>query len=339
MGRYIIRRSLFAIPTLVAISLIIFAILDLAPGDPTSNLPLTIPAEIREQIRESLGLNDPFLIAWLKWMRLMFINEPLHAIDSIFGTCIGDCENRARILSWSSRAPAIDIIMQRMPQTLWVLGLAFIFGILIAIPVGVISAYKQYSAFDNVGTFVTMVGFSVPTFFTGLLAIVIFSVWLGWFPSFYTTTHVVDWTSWESISFQFKQMIMPIAVLSLFNAAALSRFTRASMLDNLNEDYVRTARSKGLKENKVVMTHVMRNSLIPVVTLIALQVPGIFAGAIITEQIFRINGLGALLITAIGQSDLPMVQTLTFMFAVLIVLFNLIADVLYGVMDPRIRYD
>ena len=339
MGRYIIRRTLFAIPTLILISLIIFAILDLAPGDPTSNLPLTIPAEIREQIRESLGLNDPFLVAWLKWMRLMFINEPLNAIDSIFGTCIGDCENRARIISWSSRAPAIDVIMQRMPQTLWVLGLAFIFGILIAIPVGVISAYKQYSAFDNVGTFVTMVGFSVPTFFTGLLAIVIFSVWLGWFPSFYTTTHVVDWTSWESISFQLKQMIMPIAVLSLFNAAALSRFTRASMLDNLNQDYVRTARSKGLKENKVVMTHVMRNSLIPVVTLIALQVPGIFAGAIITEQIFRINGLGALLITAIGQSDVPMVQTLTFMFAVLIVLFNLIADVMYGVMDPRIRYD
>ncbi|HEY6635147.1 MAG TPA: ABC transporter permease [Acidimicrobiia bacterium] len=339
MGRYIIRRTLFAIPTLIAISLIIFAILDLAPGDPTSALPLTIPAEVREQIREALGLNDPFLIAWLKWMRLMFINEPLNAIDSIFGTCIGDCENRARIISWSSRAPAIDVIMQRMPQTLWVLGLAFIFGILIAIPVGVISAYKQYSAFDNVGTFVTMVGFSVPTFFTGLLAIVIFSVWLGWFPSFYTTTHVVDWTSWESISFQIKQMIMPIAVLSLFNAAALSRFTRASMLDNLNQDYVRTARSKGLKENKVVMTHVMRNSLIPVVTLIALQVPGIFAGAIITEQIFRINGLGALLITAIGQSDVPMVQTLTFMFAVLIVLFNLIADVMYGVMDPRIRYD
>lgn len=339
MGRYIIRRGLFAIPTLIVISLIIFAILDLAPGDPTSNLPLTIPAEIREQIRESLGLNDPFLVAWLKWMRLMFINEPLHAIDTIFGTCIGDCESRARILSWSSRAPAIDVIMQRMPQTLWVLGLAFIFGILIAIPVGVISAYKQYSAFDNVGTFVTMVGFSVPTFFTGLLAIVIFSVWLGWFPSFYTTTHVVDWTDWDSVWFQIEQMIMPIAVLSLFNAAALSRFTRASMLDNLNEDYVRTARSKGLKENKVVMTHVMRNSLIPVVTLIALQVPGIFAGAIITEQIFRINGLGALLITAIGQSDLPMVQTLTFMFAVLIVLFNLIADVMYGVMDPRIRYD
>ena len=233
----------------------------------------------------------------------------------------------------------MDVIAQRLPQTLWVLGLSFILGIFIAIPVGVFSAYKQYSVFDNVGTFVTMVGYSVPTFFTGLLVIVIFSVWLGWFPSFYSTTHEVSLTDWSSIVFQVKQMVMPVAVLSLFNAAALSRFTRASMLDNLNEDYVRTARSKGLGETKVVTTHVMRNSLIPVVTLIALQIPGIFAGAIITEQIFRINGLGALLITAIGQSDLPMVQTLTFLFAVLIVIFNLIADVTYGFLDPRIRYE
>jgi peptide/nickel transport system permease protein len=339
MGRYIIRRTLFAIPTLVVISLIIFAILDLAPGDPTGQLPLTISAEIRENIRESLGLNDPFLIKWFKWMNLMFINEPLHAIDTVFNACLGDCENRARIISWSSRAPAIDIIVQRLPQTIWVLGLAFVLGTLIAIPIGVISAYRQYSAFDNIGTFVTMVGYSAPTFFTGLLAIVIFSVWLGWFPSFYTTTHVIDWTSWDSIWFQFEQMVMPVTVLTLFNAAVLSRFTRASMLDNLNEDYVRTARAKGLVEPKVVITHVMRNSLIPVVTLLALSVPGIFAGAIITEQIFRINGIGALLITAIGQSDVPMVQTLTFIFAVLIVLFNLIADVTYGLLDPRIRYD
>jgi len=337
MGTYVVRRTLFAIPTLLAISFIIFAILDLAPGDPTSQLPLTIPVEVRERILESLGVNDPFLIKWLKWMQLMFINEPLHAIDSIFGTCIGDCEARARIISWSSRAPAIDVIYQRIPQTLWVLGLAFIFGTLIAIPVGIISAYKQYSAFDNIGTFVTMIGFSVPTFFTGLLAIVIFSVWLGWFPSFYDTTLVVN--SWDSFVLQVKQMIMPVAVLTLFNAAVLSRFTRASVLDNLNEDYVRTARSKGLGENKVVLTHVMRNSLIPVVTLLALSVPGIFAGAIITEQIFRINGLGQLLIVAIGQGDIPMVQTLTFIFAVLIVVFNLVADITYGLLDPRIRYD
>jgi peptide/nickel transport system permease protein len=337
MGRYVIRRILFAIPTLITISLIIFAILDLAPGDPTSQLPLTLPAEIREQIRESLGLNEPFLVKWVKWMRLMFINEPLNAIENIFNVCIGDCEGRARIISWSSRAPAIDVIMQRIPQTLWVLGLAFIIGTLIAIPVGIISAYKQYSAFDNVGTLFSTIGFSVPTFFTGLLAIVIFSVTLDWFPSFYDTTLVVN--SWETLVQQVKQMIMPVAVLSLFNAAALSRFTRASMLDNLNEDYVRTARSKGVSERKVVMTHVLRNSLIPVVTLLALQIPGIFGGAIITEQIFRINGLGQLLIVAIGQSDVPMVQTLTFIFAVLIVAFNLVADVTYGFLDPRIRYD
>ncbi len=337
MAQYILRRTLFAIPTLIVISLIIFAILDLAPGDPTSQLPLTLPAEVRENIRESLGFNDPFLIQWLKWMRLMFINEPLHAIESTFNFCFGECTVRDRIISWSSRAPAIDIMFQRLPQTLWVLGLAFILGIIIAIPVGVFSAYKQYSAFDNIGTFATMVGFSAPTFFTGLLAIVVFSVTLGWFPSFYDSTLVVN--SWETFVAHLKQMAMPVAVLTLFNTAALSRFTRASVLDNLNDDYVRTARAKGLGEGRVVLTHVMRNSLIPVVTLIALQVPGIFGGAIITEQIFRINGIGALLITAIGQSDVPMVQTLTFIFAVLIVVFNLLADITYGMLDPRIRYD
>jgi len=339
MGRYIIRRTLFAIPTLIVISFVIFAILDLAPGDPTASLPLTIPPEVREKIREALGFNDPFLVSWLKWLYQMMIVEPINLIEQMFDITIGDSENRVRIISWSSKAPVVDTIIERIPQTLWVLGLAFIFGIMIAIPVGVISAYKQYSAFDNVGTFVTMVGYSVPTFFTGLLAIVVFSVWLGWFPSFYDTTHEVSLTDWSSITFQIKQMIMPVAVLALFNAAALSRFTRSSMLDNLNEDYVRTARSKGLGENKVVIGHVLRNSLIPVVTLIALQIPGVFAGAIITEQIFRINGLGQLLIGAIQGADVPMVQTLTFLFAVLIVVFNLIADIMYGLLDPRIRYD
>ncbi len=339
MGRYIIRRALVAIPTLIAIAFIIFTILALAPGDPTSNLPLSVPESVRAQIREALGLGEPFLIRFVKWLQLMFINEPLHIIESVFNVCIGDCENRARVISWASRAPALDVVWQRIPQTLWVLGTAFVIGILIAIPVGVISAYKQYSWFDNIGTFVTMLGYSVPTFFTGLLMIIIFSVILGWLPSFYNTTHVIDWTSWDSVWFQIKQMIMPVAVLSLFNAAALTRYTRASMLDNLGEDYVRTARSKGARERTVVVAHVLRNSLIPVVTLIALQVPGIFAGAIITEQIFRINGIGALLIVSIGNNDVPMVQTLTFMFAVLIVTFNLVADVMYGVLDPRIRYD
>ena len=336
MGRYAVRRVLGAIPTLTVISFVIFAILDLAPGDPTANLPLTVPPDVRENIRETLGLNDPFFLSWLKWMRQMFISEPLNFIESLFDIQVGSGE-RTRIISWASRGPVVDTIVERLPQTLWVLGLGFIFGILIAIPVGVISAYKQYSVFDNVGAVVSMIGYSVPTFFTGLVAIIIFSVYLGWFPSFYDTTHTV--TDWSSLVVQIKQLVMPVAVLSLFNAAALSRFTRASMLDNLTEDYVRTARSKGLTERRVLLRHVLRNSLIPVTTLIALQVPGIFAGAIITEQIFRINGLGQLLISAIQGADIPMVQTLTFIFAVLIVVFNLVADLIYGLLDPRIRYD
>lgn len=338
MLQYVIRRTLFAIPTLLIISLIIFGILELAPGDPASQIPLTVPAEVREQMREALGFNEPFLVKWSKWGQLMIINEPLHLIDSLFNFCDGDC-NRDRIISWSSRAPALDIIYQRLPQTMWVLGTAFILGTLLAIPVGVYSAYKQYSAFDNIGTFVTMVGFSLPVFFTGLVAILVFSVWLGWFPSFYDTNHEVSFSDWDSIVTQAKQMVMPVAVLTLFNASALSRFTRSSVLDSLNADYVRTARSKGLGEGAVVNRHVLRNSLIPVITLIALLIPGVFTGAIITETVFRINGIGQLLITAIGQGDVPMVQSISFIFAVLTVFFNLLADVLYGLLDPRIRYD
>jgi len=146
-------------------------------------------------------------------------------------------------------------------------------------------------------------------------------------------------TDWESFVYQIKQMIMPVTVLTFYSAAQLSRFTRSSMLDNLNMDYVRTARSKGLRERAVVVGHVLRNSLIPVVTLIALGIPAIFSGAIITEQIFRVNGLGALLIIAIQGADIPLVQSLTFIFAVLIVAFNIVVDILYGILDPRIRYD
>jgi peptide/nickel transport system permease protein len=231
----------------------------------------------------------------------------------------------------------MDIVAQRIPQTLWVVGVAYLVAILIALPIGIYSAYRQYSWFDQVGTFVTMVGFSVPPFFSGVLVIVIFSIWLGWFPSIYDTTLVVN--SWESFVKQLQQMFLPVMVLALQITSQLSRFMRASMLDNLNQDYVRTARAKGLSEKAVVLVHVLRNSMIPVVTVIALGIPTIFGGAIITEQVFKVNGIGQLLITAIYANDLPMVQTLVFIFAILIVLFNLIADILYGILDPRIRYD
>lgn len=339
MGKFIIRRALIAIPTLLIISLVVFSILDLAPGDPTSQLPLTVPAEIREQIRESLGFNDPFLVRWLRWNQLM-ANEPVYLLEQATNSCFGDClGSEDRIISWSSRSPAMDTVYQRLPQTLWVLGLGLIFGAALAIPVGTIQAYRQYSWIDNTGTLFTMLGFSIPVFVVGPLLIQLFSVKLGWLPTGYKTTHDVIWSQWSTIWFQIKQLLMPVTVLTLFNAATFGRFTRASVLENLNEGYVRTARSKGLAERPVVTKHVLRNSVIPVVTLLALSVPQIFGGAIITENIFRINGLGQLLLISINQNDIPMVQTLVFIFAVLTVFFNLIADILYGLLDPRIRYD
>ena len=237
--------------------------------------------------------------------------------------------------SWATRSPVTDSSWRRL-QTLWVVGMAYVIGILLALPLGILSAYRQYSAFDQLGSLISMIGFSVPTFFTGIALIVIFSVHLQWLPSIYDTTHRV--TDLSSFWFQVRQMIMPVTVLALYNVAQMSRFVRSSVLDNLNEDYVRTARAKGMPE-RVVLMHVLRNSLIPVVTVIALGIPQVLSGAIITEQIFRVNGIGQLLIIGIQGADIPLVQTLTFVFAVLIVFFNLLADLLYGILDPRIRYD
>ncbi len=335
MLTFTIRRLVLAVPTLLFISLVIFGLLQLAPGDPMAQVPLTVPPEVKEKMRQALGLGDAWYIQYWKWIVQFFWVEPKVLVDWIFGTSFS--EGQLRVLSWQTRSPVMDIVIQRLPQTLWVVGTAYLVAVLIALPIGVYSAYRQYSIFDNVGTFVSMIGFSVPPFFSGVLMIVIFAVNLGWFPSIYDTTHKVN--DWQSFMVQLNQMILPVMVLALQITAQIARFMRASMLDNLNQDYVRTARAKGLGEKTVVLSHVLRNSMIPVVTVIALGIPQIFGGAIITEQVFKVNGIGQLLITAIQANDLPMVQTLTFIFAVLIVVFNLIADVLYGILDPRIRYD
>jgi peptide/nickel transport system permease protein len=335
MLTYTIRRLLLAIPTLLFIALVIFLLLELSPGDPMAQMPMSIPPEVKERMREALGLDQPWWVRFYLWLYQFFVVEPQYWIDGLFGTDLA--EGAQRIISFQSKSPVFDIIAERIPQTLWVVGMSYVVGVLIALPIGIASAYYQYSWFDQIGTFISMVGFSVPTFFTGVLLIVIFSVNLGWFPSIYDTTLVVD--SWATLGQQIKQMAMPVFVLALYNAAQISRFMRASMLDNLGQDYVRNARAKGMHEKVVVLRHVLRNSMIPVVTVIALGVPQVFGGAIITEQVFKVNGLGQLLILAVQGNDIPMVMTLTFIFAVLIVLFNLIADVLYGLLDPRIRYD
>jgi len=354
MLTYTIRRLILSVPVLLFIALIIFLLLQLAPGDPMAQVPLTVPPEVKQKMREALGLGAPWYIQFWKWLVQMFWIEPMVFIDWLtnhssllgwlpntdFYTPCGpavDGPCYLRVISWQTRSPVMDIIIQRMPQTLWVVGLAYVVAFFIAIPIGIYSAYKQYSAFDQAGTFITMIGFSVPPFFTGPLLIVIFSVYLGWFPSIYDTTHVVN--DWESFVVQLKQMIMPVMVLALQVTAQISRFMRASMLDNLKQDYVRTARAKGLPERVVLLVHVLRNSMIAVVTVVALAIPGIFGGSIITERVFKVNGIGDALIGALFASDMPMVMTLTFIFAFLIVMANIIADVLYGVLDPRIRYD
>jgi peptide/nickel transport system permease protein len=318
MTQYILRRTLIAIPTLLVISFIIFAILSLAPGDPLSQFALNpaIPESTRELIRIQFGLDQPWPIRYVRW------------ISSLFQGDWG--------FSFGSRSPVIDLVWQRLPQTLQVVGLAYFIAIALAIPIGIISAVKQYSLFDNIATFFSFIGFSVPSFFTGLIMILVFAVNLKWFPIVYDSN--INVNSFDAFGKQVRQMVLPVSVLIVQQTAAMTRFMRSSMLDNLSLDYVRTARAKGLQDRVVVLRHVLANSLIPVITLIALGIPTIFAGAIITENLFRVNGLGSLLITSINNSDTPVVMALTFIFAVLTVVFNLVADILYGVLDPRVRY-
>lgn len=318
MTRYIVRRLLIAVPTLVAISMVIFTILALAPGDPLSEFAVNpaIPPEVRQNIRRNLGLDDPVPVRYAKWFTSV--------IKGDFG------------YSFRSRSPVLGLIKQRLPTTLAIIGTAYAISILIAIPIGVLSAVRQYSVFDNVATTFAFIGFSLPTFFTGLLLIIIFSVKLGWLPFIYRSTINTPGLAgvWEHI----KQAIMPITVLALFQSASLMRYVRASMLETIHQDYVRTARAKGLTARSVTMSHAMRNALIPVVTIIALGVPAVFTGAVVTEQIFRVPGIGQLLITGINDNDTPVVMAITFIFAILVVIFNLVADVIYGVLDPRIKY-
>ncbi len=318
MGRYVLRRLLIAIPTLLIISFVIFMILVLAPGDPLSQFGADprVPPEVRENIKHALGLDQPPPIRYVNWVTAM--------LRADFG------------YSFMSHSPVLGLIQQRLPTTLAVVGVAYVIGALLAIPIGMVSAVKRYSLFDHIATGFAFIGFSVPTFFTGTILILVFSVGLHWLPFIYDSTLKV--TDAKSLGEQLKQSIMPITVLALFNTATIARFMRAEMIEHLPLDYVRTARAKGLLERIVILRHVLRNSLIPIVTLVALGIPAVFAGAVITEQIFRVPGIGELLIRSITDSDTPVVAAILFVFAVLVVLFNLIADVLYGVLDPRIRY-
>jgi peptide/nickel transport system permease protein len=317
VSQYLLRRLLIAIPSLLGISIVLFTVLALAPGDPFGELATNpaVPPEVRAALRAKFGLDDPILARYLHWLLAMLRGD--------WG------------FSFVSRVDTDTLILQRLPATLFVIGSAQVLGLLVAIPVGVYAATRPYSIFDQIANTLAFIGFSLPTFFTGLLFILLFSIYLDWLPFVYTEVNATGWRwFWENL----RQALMPIAVLGLFQGASMTRYVRSSVLDVIRLDFVTTARSKGLAERIVVVKHVLRNALIPVVTLVALQMPAIFGGAIITEQIFRIPGIGSLLISSILANDTPVIMAVTFVFACLVILFNLIADILYGWLDPRIAY-
>jgi peptide/nickel transport system permease protein len=316
--QYLIRRLLLVIPAMLGISVILYTVLALAPGDPFSELAANpaVPPEVAAALRAKFGLDDPPLVRYWHWLLAM-----LH----------GDWG-----FSFVSRMNVDTLILQRLPTTLVVIGAAQILAILVALPVGVLAGTRPYSLFDQIANTLAFVGFSLPTFFTGLLLILVFSIQLDWLPFVYRAD--IDATGWRFYWEHLKQSIMPVMVLGLFQGATLVRYVRSSVLDVVKLDYVTTARSKGIGERKVISRHVVRNALIPVVTLVALQMPVVFSGAIITEQIFRVPGIGSLLISAMLANDTPVIMAVTFVFSCLVVLCNLFADVLYAWLDPRIAF-
>jgi peptide/nickel transport system permease protein len=316
---YILRRVMIAVPSLLGISLILFTVLALAPGDPFEELAQNpnVPPEVRMALRAQFGLDDPIWQRYFHWLVNMLRGD--------WG------------FSFVSRINVDELILQRLPVTIAVIGMSQVLALAIALPVGILAAVRPYSWFDRIASTLSFVGFSLPTFFTGVLFILFFSIYLGWLPFVYRADLPETGLAWWWA--QFKQSIMPIAVLGLSQAASWMRYVRSSVLDVVRLDYVTTARSKGLSERVVINKHVVRNALIPVVTLVALQMPAVFGGAIVTEQIFRIPGIGSLLIDAILRNDTPVIMAVTFVFSILVIVFNLVADVLYGWLDPRISYN
>ena len=318
MGSYLVRRLLIAVPSLLGISVVLFTVLALAPGDPFEELATNpnVPPEVRLALRVKFGLDDPVWERYVRWLTAM-----LH----------GDWG-----FSFISRVDVDQLILQRIPATLAVIGASQVLALLVALPVGILSAVKPYSWFDRIASTTAFIGFSLPTFFTGILLILVFSIKLDWLPFVFRAD--LSATGWQWWWEQIKQSIMPITVLGLFQGASWTRYVRSAVLDVVRLEYVTTARAKGLAERVVILKHVVRNALIPVVTLVALQMPAVFGGAIVTEQIFRVPGIGSLLIDAILRNDTPVIMAVTFVLSCLVILFNLIADLLYGWLDPRISY-
>ena len=316
MTRYAFRHLAQGVPLLLGITLVIFLLVRSMPGGPLSayegNPDVTQEDLLR--LRTQLGLDDPAPVQYLKWLARLGQGD----------------------LGWSPVAhrPVATMIRERLVNTVYLMGLAFLVTLLVALPIGVLSARYQYSWFDHVFTTSSFVGFSMPTFWSGLLAIMVFSVWLRWLPAggMYTVGERF------SLVDHVRHLLLPLATLSLYSAARYTRYLRSSMLEVLGEEYIAVARAKGLGEWAVVQKHGLRNATIPLVTIAALDLPQLFSGALITETMFSWPGMGRLFWEATLRMDYPVLMGVMAIAASLVVLFNLLADLAYAVLDPRIRY-
>lgn len=315
MAEYLIRRFLLGLLTLVVISMIVFGLASAYPGGIMNAYEENpdVTAEDYARLRAKYGLDDPVPVRYTKWLGAVATGD--------WGT------------SFVTRRPVTDEIGDRLGNTVLLMGVALIVTLLIAVPLGIISALRQYSALDTSLTALAFAGNSLPVFWFGLLLIMIFSVWLGWFPGSGMTTLGKPFSVGDVIW----HMVLPVAMLSLVTAAGYMRYMRSSMLDVIGQDYMRTARSKGLTDMQVNVRHGLRNALIPLVTLLAFEIPLLFGGALYTETIFAWPGMGRLFYERAVKGDMPVVMALVMIFSALTILAMFLADVAYTVLDPRIQ--
>ncbi len=317
MALHLLRRLMIAIPSILGISLLLYLLLSLAPGDPFEALAgnPNIPPEVAAELRLRFGLDEPFLARYLSWLGAMLSGE--------WG------------FSFASRTDVLGLIGHRIAPTLFIAGCALVLALCLAIPVGLRAGLRPGSAFDQLANLGAFIGFSLPTFFTGMLLLLLFGIWWRLLPTVYDsrlTATGIDW--WAA---QLRQSILPIIVLASVQFGVYVRIIRASVIEVSRQDHVRTATAKGLKPRRVAWVHVFGNALLPLVNMVALQLPTLFGGAIITEQIFRIPGIGSLLIEAILANDTPVIMAIAFISSVLVVTCNILADLLCMWIDPRTR--
>ncbi|MCI8933342.1 MAG: ABC transporter permease [Clostridiaceae bacterium] len=317
MWTYILRRLLQAVPTLLVISFLIFSLLYITPGDPVELIlgteDGTVTEEQRAVVEEQWGLDKPFLIRYANFV-----------IDA----CRGDLGT-----SYATNQDVFESIMARMPSTLKLAGFSMLLALVVSVPLGILAALKHNSIWDSLATALATIGVSLPKFWFGLVLMIVFALKLGWLPS----TGSADLS--QGFGPFLKHIIMPASSLALGMAATQTRMIRSSMLDVLNQDYVRYARSKGLRERVVIWGHALKNAMIPVITVIGGEIGGLLGGAVVTESIFSWPGVGRLAMNSISKRDYPMIQGITLTLCISYLLVNLLIDIVYAWVDPRIRLD